>query len=699
MKPNTTIPKEKEETTPCIFSVYNEKERKHFVWLTKKLEDMRHSLDTPMVEYDGRTYFQQYEQNKLLDLGYTYTGDIKDNDFSKASTGTVREKDTTILASLLELNLQPQVTPFDKTGAVVAQLGETTEDLVKKSREMELWEDSKRIEVYRELVAQGEVYVEDRFTEYMIPKRARDKDWKPTNPISKYKGGSAMLYDKHDKCETILHSGKYVLTSSMNEMEIQNNEMVAIYERVPIDVAESVWGKWDRWKYVKTSKKQIGALDELFNRSGHNIESWVTNGTNDWDAETEISGSDFSWDLYNEGDTQKSVSVVRIFERFTNRYMLIVNDVMMLPIDFALTNLYPSGFYPIAKGLGEVIPNFRSGKGSPSKTRIEAHIYDEFLRGMVNKARQGFYPSLGSRSRYQLPKDFIEPHKITTGIREDDIFTILPPEMIGLTNADITMYDRMREVINDKTLSDVFSGQGIEGGTTATEIVNKQKQTMQRLGAFIDGVRNLERQLVLLRIFNIYTNWTKSKTTQNAIAGLEQAIYAEYSVNTTVDDKDGRRIVRFHGDNDDIPTTTEQYHEEQYISDTQNQETRITYLNADYLRGLQFIFDVGVVATPESDSQMSFLMKIDNVMRIANLFGIESLQKGYWLKRFGVELGENPLRAFVLDDQEVMAGIQSEMGGQVRPQGQTAIENPALQKSGQSSGYGNISKLLAQTEK
>ena len=51
---------------------------------------------------------------------------------------------------------------------------------------------------------------------------------------------------------------------------------------------------------------------------------------------------------------------------------------MMLPCDFPLTKISPSGLYPIGKGVNERIPNFAFGKGIPSKTRVDQNFMTHF---------------------------------------------------------------------------------------------------------------------------------------------------------------------------------------------------------------------------------------------------------------------------------------------------------------------------------
>lgn len=646
-------------TKEKAYDKYSDKEKEYYKQLMRELTDARTLLRTSLPEFDDKTYLTAYEENRKADLAYNPKLD-DENDIAQVTTGLTREKGTTVLSTITNLNLQPNITAFEKDNSIIAQLGGEMEDLVKKSREIEVYNE-KRQDIYRELIAQGEVYVEEMYTEKKIVAKY-DTSWSPKMKIADFKGDDKPIYDVEAKCEVKLHLGKYVLTSSMNEKELQNNDLFATYEEVDRGVAQSIYGEWDRWELVP---------EEVQNENPFT------------DAVIGQSGADYSWNTYKVA--KGKVGITKIYKRFENKYMVLLNGVMVLPIDFPLTKISPSGLIPVGKGIGEGIPNFRMGKGMPSKTKVDQKLYDTILRAMVGKAWQSFKPALGNKSGNVLSRDVVKSNTMTTGLKQGDIFPILPTQLLALSNSDISMFNIVKEVINEKTVTDSYSGQNTEANT-ATEVMNQQKQTMLKLSAFVDGVRSLERRLIYLRIFNIIANWTKaeesylSEEVTEIIDGVEQVTkrlkptksYKKYSVATTIDGgQKGLKISQFHGETDPLPTVREQIDAEEKMSEENGKAVRLSFLNADWLRHLEAIWNVEVIASPETDDNMQLLLFIDNLTRVANMFGVQVLKQDYVLQRIAIKMGEDYDKLFQVPDQQLMNAMQQNLG--------TQVDNPAQQ--------------------
>ncbi len=649
---------------------YSLKEKLAYREMMRELCQMRDQLRRPLTEFDDKTFLQAYEENRKADLGYN--PDIDESTDFRVTTGLTREKDTTILSTLLNFNLQPNITAFDTDNNIIAELGGEMEDLVKKSRELEVYPE-KRQDIYRELVAQGAVYAEEVYKEVRILKRY-DTDWTPTMKIADFKGDNTPIYDIEGKCEVTLHLGKYVMYSSMNEPEVQNNATFALYEEVDRDVAEAIYGKWDRWELVP---------DECTAESPFKVND---DGT---------TGSDYNWNTYKVG--KGKVGITKIYKRFANRHQILLNGVMMLPIEFPMTKVSPSGLYPIAKGLGERIPNFSVGKGIPAKTRVDQKLYDIVLRAMVGKAWQSYRPALGNRSGNVLSRDIVNANTITHGIKPNDIFTLLPQQLLSISQGDISMFEIMKEVINEKSVTDSYAGQTVSGDATATEVVNQQKQTMLKLAALIDGVRALERRLILLRIYNIIANWTtysehplyedvvevvegvETITGRKISATEKERKYKQYSVNTSFrDGKKGTKVTEFIGEDTELPSVREQIDMEEEMKKDYGNEVRLSYINAEWLRALEAIWNVDVIVSPDNDDQMQLLMFIDNITRVANLFGVQVFKQDYVLQRIANKMNEDYDNLFAVDDGAAMNAMLQQLVTQ-QNQNATQVNNPAQQ--------------------
>lgn len=658
--------------------------KKYMTELTQMRENHRRAL----IEFDDKSFLTAYEENRKADLAYNTEVD-ESNDF-RLTTGLTREKDTTVLSTLINFNLQPNISAFDKDNSIISELGSEMEDLVKKSRELESYPE-KRQSIYRELIAQGVVYAEEVYKETRILKKY-ETSWSPKDKIADFKGDDMPIYDIEGKCEVKLHLGKYVLYSSMNEEELQNNGMVATYEEVDRSSAEAIYGTWDRWELVP---------EEVTNESPFELNSDNT------------SGSDYMWNTYKVG--KGKVGITKIYRRFDNKAMIMLNGVMMLPIEFPLTKISPSGLYPLAKGLGERIPNFAVGKGIPSKTRVDQKMYDTLLRAMLGKAWQSYRPALGNKSGNVLSRDIVNANQITHGIKQNDIFTILPQQLLSITNGDVSMFEMMKNVINDKSVTDSYAAQTTSGDQTATEVVNQQKQTMLKLAALIDGVRSLEKRLILLRIYNIVVNWTKHEempmydevvelkkgidlatgqqsdkeeptiTGKNINPLKKEKKFKQFATDTSfTDGKKGTKITKFVGNDAQLPSPREQINMEDDMAKDYGKPVRMSYINAEWLRNLEVIWNVDVIVSSDNDDQMQLLMFMDNLTRVANLFGVQVFKQDYVLQRIAGKMNEDPDKIFNTQDpaaqqQMLMDMLLKAQGGGEGGGAPTAVDNPAGQ--------------------
>lgn len=660
-KSKKPVEEKKDELKLKAWDIYTEDEQEDYKELVTVLTQMRNNLQRPLIEFDDLTFFQQYEENRKADLAYNRPID-ETVDF-RVTTGLTREKDTTLLSTLTSMNYQPNITAFDKDNSLIAGLGEEMEDLVIKSRELENW-DEKRVSIYRELVAQGTVYVEEVYVERAIPK-AFETHWMPNMPIADFKGDEMPIYDVEGKCEAKLHLGKYVMTSSMNEEELQNNAVVALYEEIDRSDAKSIYGKWERWEYVP---EEVNDSSNPFTSS----------------QQTTKTGSDFSWNTYKVG--KGKVGVTKIFKRFSNEYQILLNGVMMLPCEFPLTKISPSGFIPLGKGVNERIPNFAYGKGIPSKTRVDQKLYDTLLRAMVGKAWQSYRPTLGNRSGNVLSRDVIASGQMIHGIKQNDIFPLLPAQLLTLTTGDISMFQMVKEMINDKSVTDSYSAQTQQSNTTATQIINEQKQTMLKLGSSIDGIKSLEKRLILLRIYNIIVNWTKANESPleeeviEVIDGIQTVTgkkvnplktekkYKKFTQEKSFDDgKSGYKMTEFVGNDAKLPTIREQVNMEEDLTEEYGKPVRLSYINAEWLRMIRAIWDIGVTVQSDQDDQMQLLVFLDNITRIAQTFGVGVFKQDYVLQRISSKMSEDFDKMFNVQDMMAqITGMKDEMGTQVK---------------------------------
>jgi hypothetical protein len=123
---------------------------------------------------------------------------------------------------------------------------------------------------------------------------------------------------------------------------------------------------------------------------------------------------------------------------------------------------------------------------------------------------------MGNKSGMRITSEMIRGSKIISGIRKDDIFSILPPELTqGITSGEFSFYEAMKKELEEKTSSREFSGLG--GKTqTATEFTENRKSQLLRFSALIDGVIRGEKDRADIRTKNsIIPFWCKKEYSNN----------------------------------------------------------------------------------------------------------------------------------------------------------------------------------------
>lgn len=633
-------------------------ELSYFTNAIKLLESMRDQREQPYKEFDNMTYTQRYEVQRNTDMAYNdLQGDIDERDkgFS-LTTGVTRHKDTTVLSHLMSMQFDPNIEARDDENVLHIELGENVESLVKISRDYEMY-DLKRNSIYRELISQGDVFVEEQFVEYMeYVKDCKAEDgrhWSPGMKIESYKGDDKPIIKTYSQCEVKLIPGKYVYLGTITEQNIRKQNIVATYIEQSFEDVKRVFGGWDRWQYVELATDPNNCRDELSQQFNTGVA--VTNsGLGSY-------GADYFWSMKKPG--KGNIGIVKVYCPFSNEFMIFLNGIMMLPVGFPLTKISPSGHVPIANAGAERIPNFAYSKGIPSNTYVDEKLYDYVYQSMMKKMMQSAEPTLANRTGLVLPRNFMKPGKTLTGVSAKGLEAFLPAETRTITQSDNLFFQTAREILNTKTVDDAFSSGGNDK-STATQFLEEKKNTIAKLFQMVDAVAHLERQLVELRIANIVTHWSKPEVApvyedvEKIVDGVKKSTkeikekkkYRTEIVKTQLkrENKEGIRIINFYGEDEKLPTLREQQKKEDQLEKEYGTPVRITYLSApEFMRTLNWYWSIKIVPRSEDATKLEVLSYIDNKTRIAKVFGIESLNRDYTLQRIATMMNEDYEKAYV----------------------------------------------------
>ncbi len=598
---------------------------------------LRTEFFAPRVELDGMNRAQYYESNRKQDLSYIPPKRNKTD--MRIVTGTTREKDTTLLSTLLNLNMVPDITAFDSDDLIVSGLGDDMTDLIKKTREIEVW-DKKRPIIYREMIAQGDVFVEETYVEDFMEMPLEKIDWDPEKEGSMELSFTKRLKKINSGCSARMIRGNLVFLGDMTIEYIEDQDVVAICTIMPRAKAYARYGKWERWKHVPTEINQI----EMFESS-----AGVYSTTN--------------WAMFNT--TQQYVSEVKLYQKTNNLFGIYLNGIPMMPHNYPMTAMYRSGELPFAQGKLEPISGFALSKSQPSKTKVDQEILDEVTMLMVEAMRQKRKPPMGSSSDKVYSPSIFNAGTITPEVGQNTFHSLLPDSALRLENTEFSFYNTIKESINEKTTNDVYSGEGQRGVDTLGQAEIMKEQQMLKLGSSLDGVNHLERRLAWLRTENAIVNLTMPVDTSMEVLKTElgeqlktKNKYRSMSVSTTVENGEkGTRLFRFT--EEPFPTIGEQVKEEKALSDQYGQQVRISYLNPEQLRMMRYKWFVVIVPTPKSNDRLAQLMFVKNVNEAIAIFGPDALNQDYIKQRFAVLINEDYNKFFKSVD--IMSMLQ--MGG------------------------------------
>lgn len=604
-----------------------------------KLQEMRTERDRQHPELDNMTYIEYYESNRKKDLSYLPPKLNKQD--VRITSGLTREKGTTLVSTALNMNFVPDITAFDHDDLIIAELGDNMSDHVKKSREIENWQ-KKRPDIYRELIAQGDVFVQEVYVDDFREMPLDEIEWQPGVDSIKDFSIRTRLQKIFSGCAVRMVNGKKVYLASIRTQYIEDQDAAAILNVFSRERAFTRYGQWERWKNVPTT-----------------FETTIT----DWAEGTTYK----NWNIATLGNANQ-VAEVMLFDPVNNRFQIYLNGTPMLPHNFPLTAISPSGDIPLAQGKFEPISDFAYSKSLPSKTKIDQEVHDETTKLMIEGMRQGRKPPKGSRGRKVYSENVFVAGNIQPDMRKDDLFDLL--QSPGLNQADFSFYQLIKQSIEDKTINKAFEGDTPDGDPTYGQLKQEKQQQMLKLGLAIDGFVNLERRMTWLRLYNILQNWTKKydpdmDATREALYGQ----YRKFSVNTTLENgENGIKMFRYQTDN--YPTEREQQLEERDLSKKYGKEVRIVYMNPEIMRMLKCKWFIVINPTPESNDELSQLLFLQNVRQGMELFGPEAFNIEYLKQRYSILINEDYNKLFKKMDvmQMLQMGfedpaVQNAMGG------------------------------------
>ncbi len=577
---------------------YTEAEKIYRGWLIKRLQSARDQRDTEHVEFDGMTYLEYWESNAKAANAYI-APKINREDI-RVTTGTTLEKKNTLLSSLLNMNFDVDIEAYNDEDREVAELGMVMEDLVKKSRKLEPVDyDLKKMMIYNELLAQGDVVVEDVKVDITMSKRTLKK---MGTKLSEVTWGKRI--DKvYSHLSTNLINMTNVYYGNIREYFIENQPYIFTRRLIPREEAKAIYGTWERWENVP-----------------YMIDKKIDDGTDS----TEFN----EWTL--EDVQEDKTEEIKVYDKWNDNFMIMVNGVMMFPVreqngkfnTVPLSSLTGKSDYPLAKGsLEPISAQFAYSKSLPSKTKVDQQIFDEMYKAIVLKTRKSYHPPMANNTGQMLSRRIFYPANITKGIDPAKLQEI--GSNTGVTSPEFNVAQWIKQIIDEKSVAPIMQGQSQGGSQTAREVMAQMQQSKIRIGVAILGVIGLEKRLAELRLANILKHWTEpidyrlDETKEGISKTVEK--YRTVTIDTEVDDgKSGQRIVDFTVE--DLPDGEQIMAEEDLMSSRTQKPVRKHYINPKVLQEMEYHWHIEIISTEKDTSQLKLAMFEESMQKMMALF-------------------------------------------------------------------------------
>ncbi len=471
----------KKEFLPDHF--YSTDQKDYCSYLQKRLSRAKDQKAQRYEEFDGHTYYEDYSEN--IKIANTKLPAKKNDDDVVVAAGTVEAKLDALLSHVVNLDLGPEVISYDRYNNRVNELGIALTDTIFYTEQRDGGElagdKEKKLLRLRELLSQNAVFVQEEWLRSFERKKKL---------AQKYNGEFKNWKEWDDKLELVFEGpsrtllyGPNVYLGDITEyfMEKQPYHFVAIHQSY--DIAKTKYGKFENWQYVKKGK----VTDTL--------------------SEEQQTIYDNTFRLTEVKDEQ--VEILLYQDKPNDEFQIIINGVMMLPIGFPLSAVSPGGEYNVVKQVFRPISHkFAYGKPfvRQGSVREISKIIDEMLKLFVLKTRKSFSPPYVNTSGKVISRRVLSPGRISMGFSPDALQKI-GEEGQGVTANEYNILKELQERVDKSTVSNQFAGQQGKANTTATEVVELQRQAKLTLGLTIAACEFLELKLAYLRLWNILENW------------------------------------------------------------------------------------------------------------------------------------------------------------------------------------------------
>lgn len=634
---------EKTEPKEIPVTLYQEKDKEYLSFIQNRLEKAKTQRSNPYPEFGGKTYLQIYNENE--NIANTVLPAKKNEDDVIVSAGTIESKLDALLSNINNLDIGPDVFAFDKNNNRIQELGEGLEDIMLDTEKMDGEggdEEKKRLRQL-ELLKQGTVFVQEEWLKKWETKKklkvAYDGRFKD---FAEWDSENVLTFDGPSR--TLLF-GPNVYLGNITEYFMENQPYICAVIHKDYNVAKTKYGKFENFQYVKKGNVPTAS----------GLESTIYD--NKWRL-TEV--------------TENQVEIILYQDKPNDEFQIIINGVLMLPIGFPLSAVSPRGEYNIVKQVFRPYNAFFAyGKSFVSSGAVKevSAMIDEMLKLFVLKTRKSFSASYVNTSQKVISKKVLSPGRISMGFSPDALQKI-GDEGNGVTSSEYSVLEKLQDIVDKSTVSNQFTGQQGKAGTTATEVLELQKQAKLTLGLTIASCALLERKLSYLRLYNILANWFNPIGTEVVQIGdirkeIPKYRQVEKEGTTRFFGKGVRKTILMDGQ---LPSDKEIRKQEIMLEKEKGYPVQLSYISPSGLAAAALTWYIVINPKEKESSSFHKLMFREEVADIMSLVNLGSKPKISGLEdKFARVYGEDSNKMF---DKNIDTMIAS-LGGVGGANGQT----------------------------
>lgn len=612
----TDNPLDKKSDLPVLTTQeLDEKDMQYQSYLEIRLARAQEARDRLWPEFTDKTYLKYYEENEKI--ANTYLEPKKNEDDVKIASGTIEAKLNTLLSHIDNLNLSPEIRAFDKDDVPMRELGTAMTDIMEKLAEHDGGVDGgdaeKRMLRQRELLKQGTVFVQDSWCKKYQTKKKLTKAFNGRfrQDADFYSVQLKKVFEGPDR--RLLYAPNVYL-GDPTVFSMDDQPYAFTIEQMHYDIAKGMFGQLEMWTHVKPGMNGMAVFSLTNNTVG---------GRTIYDGKFRMT---------TLKDNQ--VEIIKYQDPTRDEFQIVINGVMMLPIGFPLSAVTPGGKINIAKQiLYPINPQFAYGKSFVSSGDVYelSKILDEMLRLFVLKTRKSVTPPYLNLSGKVISRRVLAPGSITQGIPAGALQP-LGNESQGVTTGEFQVYQEILTRIENSTVSPVFSGQYGKANTTATEVLEVQRQARLALGIITAACTMLEVKLAYIRLPLVITHFLVPSGQFIDEDGIVRNTYKSVSREADIegDGRGTRRVIPVDGP---LPSEKLVRYLELYDEEKTGYPSERIYLSPNALQKA-FITWRAVVVPKERDSSayekllfreiLADALTLVNVGSMPNVAGIES---------------------------------------------------------------------------